>query len=92
MGECSPDLSTQFHPYEGHSMASVVYPIRVLALLGVKNLISKLMLRAKLNHITKEANCTSADALFLNNSLLGSYQCCGWPEPQHSCRNNRCSS
>jgi len=29
----------RFHPYEGHSMASVVFPIRVLALLGVKRLI-----------------------------------------------------
>ncbi|KAG8926809.1 hypothetical protein FRC02_008645 [Tulasnella sp. 418] len=29
----------RFHPYEGHSMASVVYPVRVLALLGVKQLI-----------------------------------------------------
>ncbi|KAG8997643.1 hypothetical protein FRB93_014003 [Tulasnella sp. JGI-2019a] len=29
----------RFHPYEGHSMASVIFPIRVLALLGVKRLI-----------------------------------------------------
>ncbi|KAF8576281.1 hypothetical protein K439DRAFT_1397489 [Ramaria rubella] len=29
----------RFHPYEGHSLASVVYPIRIMAKLGVKNLI-----------------------------------------------------
>jgi len=29
----------RFHPYEGHSMASVVFPIRVLALLGVEKLV-----------------------------------------------------
>ncbi|KAF8523787.1 nucleoside phosphorylase domain-containing protein [Hysterangium stoloniferum] len=29
----------RFHPYEGHSMTSVVYPIRVMAKLGVKNLL-----------------------------------------------------
>ncbi|KAI0697375.1 nucleoside phosphorylase domain-containing protein [Cytidiella melzeri] len=29
----------RFHPYEGHPMATVVYPIRVLARLGVRNLI-----------------------------------------------------
>ncbi|KAH8080715.1 nucleoside phosphorylase domain-containing protein [Cristinia sonorae] len=29
----------RFHPYEGHGMSTVVYPIRVLARLGVKNLI-----------------------------------------------------
>ncbi|TCD63010.1 hypothetical protein EIP91_006102 [Steccherinum ochraceum] len=29
----------RFHPYEGHPMSTVVYPIRVLARLGVKNLI-----------------------------------------------------
>ncbi|KAI0797365.1 nucleoside phosphorylase domain-containing protein [Irpex lacteus] len=29
----------KFHPYEGHALATVVYPIRVLARLGVKNLI-----------------------------------------------------
>ncbi|THH30831.1 hypothetical protein EUX98_g3358 [Antrodiella citrinella] len=29
----------RFHPYEGHPLSTVVYPIRVLARLGVKNLI-----------------------------------------------------
>jgi len=29
----------RFHPYEGHTMSTVVYPIRVLARLGVQNLI-----------------------------------------------------
>ncbi|KAG6868207.1 hypothetical protein C0993_006180 [Termitomyces sp. T159_Od127] len=29
----------QFHPYEGHSFPTIVYPIRVMAKLGVKNLI-----------------------------------------------------
>ncbi|KAI0089646.1 hypothetical protein BDY19DRAFT_116312 [Irpex rosettiformis] len=29
----------RFHPYEGHPLATVVYPIRVLARLGVKHLI-----------------------------------------------------
>ncbi|KAG5353609.1 hypothetical protein C0989_004717 [Termitomyces sp. Mn162] len=29
----------RFHPYEGHSLPTVVYPIRVMARLGVKNLI-----------------------------------------------------
>ncbi|KAI0783277.1 hypothetical protein C8Q75DRAFT_737045 [Abortiporus biennis] len=29
----------RFHPYEGHKMSTVVYPIRVLARLGVQNLI-----------------------------------------------------
>ncbi|KAG5728412.1 putative purine nucleoside phosphorylase [Termitomyces sp. T112] len=29
----------RFHPYEGHSLPTVVYPIRVMAKLGVKNLI-----------------------------------------------------
>jgi len=29
----------RFHPYEGHSMSSVVYPIRVMAKLGVTHLI-----------------------------------------------------
>ena len=32
----------QFHPYEGHKLATVVYPIRVLARLGVKDIISEL--------------------------------------------------
>ena len=34
-------LSHKFHPYEGHSLASVVYPIRLMATLGVQNLISE---------------------------------------------------
>ncbi|TFK29467.1 inosine guanosine and xanthosine phosphorylase family protein [Coprinopsis marcescibilis] len=29
----------RFHPYEGHSMSSVVFPVRVMAQLGVKDLI-----------------------------------------------------
>ncbi|KAG6826344.1 hypothetical protein H0H92_000243 [Tricholoma furcatifolium] len=29
----------RFHPYEGHSFPTVVYPIRIMAKLGVKNLI-----------------------------------------------------
>jgi len=29
----------RFHPYEGHPMSTVVYPIRTFALLGVKNII-----------------------------------------------------
>ncbi|KAG6855545.1 hypothetical protein H0H87_001305 [Tephrocybe sp. NHM501043] len=29
----------RFHPYEGHSFPTVVYPIRVMAKLGVKNLL-----------------------------------------------------
>ncbi|KAF8909625.1 nucleoside phosphorylase domain-containing protein [Gymnopilus junonius] len=29
----------RFHPYEGHSLSSVVYPIRVMAKLGVKDII-----------------------------------------------------
>ena len=31
---------SQFHPYEGHPMSTVVYPIRLLKELGVENLIS----------------------------------------------------
>jgi purine-nucleoside phosphorylase len=31
----------EFHPYEGHPMASVIFPVRVMAKLGVKDLISK---------------------------------------------------
>jgi len=30
----------RFHPYEGHAFRTVVYPIRVMARLGVKNIIS----------------------------------------------------
>ncbi|KAF8186345.1 nucleoside phosphorylase domain-containing protein [Pholiota molesta] len=29
----------RFHPYEGHSLQSVVYPVRVMAMLGVKDII-----------------------------------------------------
>jgi len=29
----------RFHPYEGHTLPSVVYPVRIMAKLGVKNLI-----------------------------------------------------
>jgi len=29
----------RFHPYEGHSLSAVVFPIRLLALLGVKDII-----------------------------------------------------
>ncbi|PPR03366.1 hypothetical protein CVT24_012491 [Panaeolus cyanescens] len=29
----------RFHPYEGHGLSSVVYPVRVMARLGVKNMI-----------------------------------------------------
>ncbi|KDQ32740.1 hypothetical protein PLEOSDRAFT_1034076 [Pleurotus ostreatus PC15] len=29
----------RFHPYEGHSLSTVVYPIRVLAALGIKDII-----------------------------------------------------
>ncbi|CAA7268811.1 unnamed protein product [Cyclocybe aegerita] len=29
----------RFHPYEGHSLSSVVYPVRVMAKLGVKDII-----------------------------------------------------
>lgn len=29
----------RFHPYEGHTLSTVVYPIRIMAKLGVKNLI-----------------------------------------------------
>ncbi|KDR77153.1 hypothetical protein GALMADRAFT_225291 [Galerina marginata CBS 339.88] len=29
----------RFHPYEGHSLSSVVYPIRVMAKLGIKDII-----------------------------------------------------
>lgn len=30
----------KFHPYEGHSLATVVYPIRLMADLGVQDIIS----------------------------------------------------
>jgi purine-nucleoside phosphorylase len=30
----------QFHAYEGHSLDTVVYPIRLMAALGVKDMIS----------------------------------------------------
>lgn len=38
----SCDLSRrfQFHPYEGHPLSTVVYPVRVMAKLGVKDLLS----------------------------------------------------
>jgi hypothetical protein len=36
-------LHFQFHPYEGHTLASVVYPIRVMAKLGVKHILSELL-------------------------------------------------
>ncbi|KJA25257.1 hypothetical protein HYPSUDRAFT_420055 [Hypholoma sublateritium FD-334 SS-4] len=29
----------RFHPYEGHSLSSVVYPVRIMAKLGVKHII-----------------------------------------------------
>ncbi|KAJ3799721.1 inosine guanosine and xanthosine phosphorylase family protein [Lentinula aff. detonsa] len=29
----------RFHPYEGHKLSSVVYPVRVMAKMGVKNII-----------------------------------------------------
>ncbi|KAF9485616.1 hypothetical protein BDN70DRAFT_795447 [Pholiota conissans] len=29
----------RFHPYEGHSLSSVVYPVRIMAKLGVKDII-----------------------------------------------------
>jgi purine-nucleoside phosphorylase len=29
----------RFHPYEGHSLSSVVYPVRVMAKLGIKDII-----------------------------------------------------
>jgi purine nucleoside phosphorylase len=32
--------SSQFHPYEGYPLTTVVYPIRLMARLGVKSLIS----------------------------------------------------
>jgi hypothetical protein len=32
--------SRQFHAYEGYSLDTVVYPIRLMAALGVKDLIS----------------------------------------------------
>ena len=41
----------QFHPYEGHPMSIVVYPIRVLAHLGVKNLISRFHLKQTLKNL-----------------------------------------
>ena len=31
----------QLHPYEGHKLSTVIYPIRVMARLGIRNLISK---------------------------------------------------
>lgn len=34
------NIVSQFHPYEGHHLSSVVYPIRVMAKLGVKDVIS----------------------------------------------------
>ncbi|KAI0329750.1 hypothetical protein GY45DRAFT_1252146 [Cubamyces sp. BRFM 1775] len=40
-GEGTPVVAMlgRLHPYEGHKLATVVYPIRVMARLGVKNLI-----------------------------------------------------
>jgi len=32
-------MTGRFHPYEGHPMSAVVYPIRLMALLGVKDII-----------------------------------------------------
>jgi hypothetical protein len=34
------DSLSQFHAYEGHSLDTVVYPIRLMAALGVKDVIS----------------------------------------------------
>ncbi|KAH9903197.1 hypothetical protein C8Q73DRAFT_673654 [Cubamyces lactineus] len=40
-GEGTPVVAMlgRLHPYEGHKLATVVYPIRVMARLGIKNLI-----------------------------------------------------
>lgn len=35
-----PRADRKFHPYEGYDLLTVVYPIRFLALLGVKDIIS----------------------------------------------------
>lgn len=40
----SPDsslMTRKVHCYEGHSLSTVVYPIRIMANLGVKEVISK---------------------------------------------------
>lgn len=34
------DAPYQFHAYEGHPLSSVIFPVRVLAALGVRELIS----------------------------------------------------
>ena len=31
----------KFHPYEGHTLSTVVFPVRVMANLGIKDLISE---------------------------------------------------
>ena len=31
----------KFHPYEGHALSAVVFPVRVMAKLGIKDLISE---------------------------------------------------
>ena len=31
----------KFHPYEGHAMSAIVFSVRVMAKLGVKDLISE---------------------------------------------------
>ena len=36
------NMFSKFHPYEGHALSAVVFPVRVMAKLGVKDLISEL--------------------------------------------------
>ena len=31
----------KFHPYEGHPLSAVVFPVRVMAKLGIRDLISE---------------------------------------------------
>ena len=40
-GDLTLTKRKQLHPYEGHKLSTVIYPIRVMARLGVRNLISK---------------------------------------------------
>jgi hypothetical protein len=85
---CDP---RKLHPYEGHPVSTVIFPIRVFALLGVKNMISSFLITSDFKFLSSWHSIrivTNASGALNPNIGVGTSELCV-PRSRASTKANR---